>query len=272
MGTLLQNILYGVLPDRAFGPDGLLVDPLPDGIELPTSEENMWKLCRVVGLSETLIGETYEPKVWASKHLVKVAPWLPRDDIVQVSLVRALLHRPSLLLLFKVGSDWAIEEQEELKAVIEAFLACNGHIESMVAYLLEGKGREMKQQKGETSSCGVVWSAPDPLLAIWLEEERDLVLSVDSKDRGTLTKFEGTFAQDNIANMKKVREMQVMRNAWDKVKRALPTAEAAPGAPRVAAKEEPKGDAVSEIVEAPGSEAAPEEAQADSGKMEVSEL
>jgi len=156
--------------------------------------------------------------------------------------------------------------------VIEAFLACNGHIESMVAYLLEGKGREMKQQKGETSSCGVVWSAPDPLLAIWLEEERDLVLSVDSKDRGTLTKFEGTFAQDNIANMKKVREMQVMRNAWDKVKRALPTAEAAPGAPRVAAKEEPKGDAVSEIVEAPGSEAAPEEAQADSGKMEVSEL
>ena len=185
MGTLMENLLYGIVPDAAFDEHGLLKDPLPELVCLPASEECMWRLCKAAGVSRVLIGDTFEKGKWASQQLTKVMPWLPRADSVQIGLVRALLHRPSVLLLLRVGSDWSLDEQASLHCIIEAYLTCNGDIEQMVDEIEAGNPKKLT---GATSLNSVVICAADPLLGARLNMERDMVLTIETPSRATFKK------------------------------------------------------------------------------------
>ena len=216
MGTLMQNILYGVVPDQAFNEDGILCNPMPSHIEglLPTSEENMWRLCRCAGVSRVLIGDTFVPGKWASQQLAKVVAWLPLADIVQIGLVRALLHQPSVLMMLRVGSDWALADQAQLSNLLEAYLTCNGDIGKMLAEVEAGNPNKLK---APTSKNAVIVCAADPLLASRLDEHRDSVLTIESPSKATfLTVEDGGLDAQKVQRTKELQRSGILRSSWSR--------------------------------------------------------
>ena len=130
--------------------------------------------------------------------------WLPRADSVQIGLVRALLHRPSVLLLLRVGSDWCLDEQASLHSIIEAYLTCNGDIDQMVDEIEAGNPKKLTEA---TSLNSVVICAADPLLVARLNMERDMVLTIETPSRVTFKKAADGLKEKDVAGDLPVTEL-----------------------------------------------------------------
>ena len=208
MGTLYENILYGVVPDEAFDAAGRLKAELPERVRLPASERDIWRLCKAAGVSRALIGDTFVAGEWGAQQLAKVVPWLPLADIVQIGLVRALLQEPQVLLLLRVGSDWCLEEQRKLQRIVEAYLSCDGDIHRMVDEIEAGNPSALRVP---TSRNAVVVCAADPLLAASLDMQRDLVLCIDSPSRATLKRAADGLDAAKVARVAEIKGSMIFR-------------------------------------------------------------
>ena len=128
----------------------------------------------------------------------RAACWIGGSSPAQVSLVRALLHRPSVLLLDRIGGNWTPGEQQ-LRCLLEAFLACDGDIDGMIEQLVSEALDSRLELSAATSSCVVVWCAPDPVLASCLQSARDLVLTIQSPSRAALGTVSDVFPKEMSA-------------------------------------------------------------------------
>jgi len=117
--------LYGQVPEGAIQGGELRRNPAnPEGdwgVPIP-SERQLWNLCKYVGVSDCLIGSTFQ-EGWTKLSLNAVEPWLLPRDFTKVSLARALLQRPDVLMLHSVGDGWSAPEQQRLVRVAREFLS-----------------------------------------------------------------------------------------------------------------------------------------------------
>ena len=84
------------------------------------SDKQLYELCTRVGMSSALLGSTYSPG-WSMKQ---VKPKTHRNvaDLDKILLVRAVVRRPSILLLNQVGDAWGAEDKLKLGDVVRGYL------------------------------------------------------------------------------------------------------------------------------------------------------
>jgi len=208
--TLLGNLLYGVVPDEAMH-EGLLVEPLPPGCEVP-SDESLWRLCRRAGVSAALIGEEYAAG-WSGVHLLNAEVWVAASDLVKLRVIRALLHQPEVLLLSRVGSQWALKEQRQLHAMLEEYMANGCSLEALAGVEPVSKGGAA----GSRRSFTLVWCAADPVLAAALHEGRDRILTLESASRATIKPPSAVFPPALVRDAKDAWERGSMTDRWEAV-------------------------------------------------------
>jgi len=126
--TMLTVLLYGQVPEGAIQGGELRRNPANSegdwGVPIP-SEQQLWDLCKYVGVSDCLVGSTFQ-KGWTKLPLNTVETWLIPSDLTKVSLARALLQRPDVLMLHSVGDGWSAPEQQRLVLVAREFLSQEG--------------------------------------------------------------------------------------------------------------------------------------------------
>ena len=169
-GSLLANILYGVVPAAAVEGGRLVKDV---GERIPTLE-TLWRLCVRVGVSASVVGERYTEE-WGALSLAYWKTWLLPEDRAKLALVRSLLHCPDALLLYRVGDLSDLKQQRELAALLRSFL--DGSIDG----LTHAQGR-VRSRAVRT----VLWCASDPIFADALDQKDDLVLTLESPRRASL--------------------------------------------------------------------------------------
>ena len=149
------------------------------------SSEDVWTLCHRVGMSEALIGSYCGALVgWEDQrvHTSAGAVSLTHNDAVCVALVRALLARPTALLLHAVGAGWPRAQQLQLLLLLRAYL------DGSLAQLTHRHAKEpaIKSRQVRTS---VLWSVSEGCLE--LLTSGDMILSIESESRATLRKVGG---------------------------------------------------------------------------------
>ena len=92
-GSLLQNLLYGVVPAAAIE-GGAIVDEAA-AAAVP-SLWTLWRLCVRIGVSSSVVGASYDPAWGALPMTSSTRSWMLLEDRVKLALARALLHRPSV--------------------------------------------------------------------------------------------------------------------------------------------------------------------------------
>lgn len=202
-GSLLQNLLYGVLPAAAVVGGEIDADAAPNVPPLQT----LWRLCRHVGLSAAVIGAAYDPQ-WGALRMGGARSWLMAEDQAKVALVRALLHCPDALLLFRVGDLWDLPEQRRLAALLRSF------VDGSLDKLTRPAGRA-RSRFGRT----VLWSTLDPVLAAALDAKDDLVLTLETSRRASLRTaadaFGGALDAPAAREWQRLWESEVVRRSWD---------------------------------------------------------
>lgn len=194
-GTLRSNLLYGAAIS----------------VQHRIDDRQLWQLCRRCGMSRGVIGAKYDPS-WASARIEPKA-WSSRfslSDLGRIVLVRALLRRPDVLLLHRVGDLWEPHEQQRLVELIRAFLdetldvglqgfnhAPAPLITNAVSDSAAGakfvaaariqalfKGKKLRQRLKRPRRT-VVWSTSEPLLRLALRP-KEAVLTLESRSVVTL--------------------------------------------------------------------------------------
>lgn len=168
-GSLWENLLYGDVTAKQWRHHATQQEP---------DEEAVWELCNRAGISQVLIGERFEPG-WAAQQ----PSWLHIDDSdkVLVSLVRALLLRPDVLLLHRLADDWPMQRQYELVQLVRLFL--EGSLDCLTHAHLE-KEQERSCNSGFERRSALL-CCTDPTLCVALEPD-DLVLTLESRCLATL--------------------------------------------------------------------------------------
>ena len=91
-----------------------------NGRPVPT-EEQLWDLCRHVGVSTALLGETFKPG-WAKIHLSASSSWRLTTDVIKINLARAMLKLPDVLMLYQIEGAWSAQEQSALSSLVHAYI------------------------------------------------------------------------------------------------------------------------------------------------------
>jgi hypothetical protein len=138
------------------------------------SESELWELCRRVGLSSGLLGESYT-RGWADKL---ISPTLHRvtSDFGKIALVRALLQRPDVLLINHVADFWTAEEQVALISAVRGFLS--GQLDSCL-----DADEDVAHEAGKRT---VLWCTTDSVLHSMVTQEKDMVLTIHTHSTATI--------------------------------------------------------------------------------------
>ena len=145
--------------------------------------KNVWELCRRVGISSSVIGDQFGDNLgWETRPFNSSN--VPYDDQLRVAIVRALLARPDVLILYRVGSDGSLGYQRKLMEVMRAFLS--GELAEFThAHVTAGSQKNNTKIRSSQTRQSVLFCGSDMVLAHLLDDT-DAVLSIDSKSSGTL--------------------------------------------------------------------------------------
>ena len=146
---------------------------------------DVWELCRLVGMSPSIIGRTFDAIPGWEKRAMSNAT-VPVDDQERIALVRALLQRPDVLVLFRVGGGWSLAHQRQLVHVLRGFL--DGSLQTHTH-----RHAQLNASKGSRQTRpSVLFVASDMTLAHLLGAD-DVVLSLESCASGTLRTYGDAF-------------------------------------------------------------------------------
>lgn len=124
----------------------------------------LWDVCKFVGLSSIVIGDTYESK-WSEVSLDSIMALLDQNDFIKIRLARALLALPEVLVLDEVGDDMSVQDLQELYKVFVAYLE----------YKIPGLD--------DTETCALFRKVKNvPRTIIWSGFKRTLQPYVDAKN------------------------------------------------------------------------------------------
>jgi len=185
LANLLQNLLYGVeLPDGAII-NGAELAPI-EGV--PT-ETQLWSLCSAIGVSTEIIGESYEDRgAWLRAIIVPFGGLISRNEQAKISLVRAVLRFPDVLLLSRLGDSMPPSEAAALVKFVTSF------IDRSLDELTHAHLTSSRPWTPRT----VVWAASDALLRDALRSQEQ-VITIESASRATLQTYEAVFASVDSA-------------------------------------------------------------------------
>ena len=179
--SLLENLLYGIVANTH-----IAGGQLTPGAGVP-SEAQLWALCHLVGVSAALIG--LQPvEGWTRRPLANLGMVLAPEpaDMMRLVLVRALLHRPDVLLLDRVGDDLEPAAQDALVHTVRRYLEHDPHLDGLTGMHLASLEKRRAAATRFTPRT-VLWSTRDPNLRAKIGAvAHGRVLSLEAPNRGIL--------------------------------------------------------------------------------------
>jgi len=200
-GSLLELLLYGVVPAAAVK-DGKVAANFASAVP---DLQTIWELCRHVGVQPTIIGAVYSSD-WAARSVSNAERWMPLEDRGKLTLVRALLHCPDALLLYRIGDLWNIPEQRKLIGIVRSFV--DGSLDKLTRPLSRHKWCRPRS---------VIWSTLDPILWSALDGPGDFTLTLESPSSATLSRKDTAFAPDAAQEWEELWRRDAFRRTWDDV-------------------------------------------------------
>ena len=173
--SLLQNLTLGLTLELSRLPPGCRRSRLVTECVRRYDSHFLWKLCKLIDLTPSLLGETYRDD-WAMVSMTSVTTLLDSITVFKITYVQAILMHPDVILVDGFGDDFSGPDLESAVRLLRLY-------ESKQIPMVDDDSLVLKQMNKEPRT--VVWHG-SPWSLLTALKPHELVMNITSKSRMTV--------------------------------------------------------------------------------------